>query len=179
MELIEIKENKDFNRAKALYREAFPAEERAPFFILKSRAKRGKADFWQLADGEERAGFAYVISRGDLSYLYYFAVEPSLRGKGCGTAALDLLKERYAGNRLFLALETPGGNAENEAQRVRRHAFYRRCGFEDLPGRIREAGVVYSVMGIGGAVCPDEYNGMIDGYLGPVRRRLMHMRMTD
>jgi GNAT superfamily N-acetyltransferase len=179
MELIGIIEKKDWKRTKALYREAFPAEERAPFYILKSRAKRGKADFWQIADGEIRAGFAYVISYKDLSYLFYFAVEPSLRGKGYGTAALNLLKEKYAGRRLFLAIEPLEDSAGNAAQRIGRHEFYLRCGFEDLPYRLKEASVVFSIMGIGGPVHAKEHKEMIEGYLGPILTKLVDMRIIE
>ena len=179
MELIAIRESKDWKRAKALYREAFPREERAPFFLLKRRAEQGKADFWQISDGSLPVGIAYVVSCGDLSYLFYFAVGQSLRGKGYGTAALNLLKERYAGGRFFLAIEPPDENAENYAQRVRRHAFYRQCGFEDLPFRLKEASVVYSIMGIGGPVYPEEHREMFDRYLGWILRRFVDMRIIE
>ena len=153
--------------------------ERAPFCLLARKAEEGRAEFWELYDGEFLAGFAYVVRSRDLAYLFYFAICPELRGKGYGSASLSALKKQYEGCRLFLALETPDASAPNNEQRLKRHAFYQNCGLSDLPYKLKEASVVYSLMGDGGEIAPEEYQEMMDAYLGRFLRRLVDMRFLD
>ena len=77
----------DAARARQLYREAFPPNERAPFFLLVRRAEKGLADWWSVCEGNEWRGFFYVVSDADLAYVFYLAVDPAARGKGCGILA--------------------------------------------------------------------------------------------
>ena len=146
----------DYPALKKLYTEAFPAEERAPFWVLTRRARQGRGDFWVLRDGSRFAGLAYVICRADMAYVFYLAVEKEMRGRGLGTQAVRALIRAYEGKRLFLALERLDETAPNYAQRLSRHAFYERCGLRDLPHYIKEANVVYAIMGTGGPIRPEE-----------------------
>ena len=166
-------------RIRGLYTEAFPPEERAPYRLLRRRARRGKADLWSLYDGDGWAGFAYVLTYADLAYLLFLAVVPEKRGGGAGTGAVRALRETYAGRRLFLALEEPDPRAKNAAQRERRHAFYERCGMRDLKHRVREFGAEFGTMGLGGPVEPEEYNAMADAWLGWPARLFLRMRMVE
>lgn len=159
-------------RIRALYREAFPAEERAPYWFLKLRAWQKRADFWSLTDADNWVGMAYVLRHEDLAYLFYLAIDSERRGRGYGTQAMAALQKRYHGCRLFLGLETLDENAKNYAQRVMRHAFYLRCGLVDLPYWLKEAGVVFAIMGTGGKVEPEEYKAMIDEWMGLRKLRI-------
>ena len=76
-----------------------------------------------------------------------------------------------------LALEQLNKNAENYEQRVKRHAFYERCGLTDLPYKIKEGTVVYSIMGTGETVEPEEYREMMDDFLGGFFTRLIDTRI--
>ena len=172
-------EKSTYPQVKALFLEAFPPEERPPFRRLCSRAERGKADFWTLYDGALFVGMAYVLRHRDTAYLFFLAIEASQRGKGYGTQTLEALKKKYADSRLFLALEMLEPKADNYEQRVKRHGFYERCGFRDLPYKLREVGVVYDTMGIGGPVQPEEYKAMIDAWLGWPLKHILDMRMTE
>ena len=166
-------------RLRGLYETAFPPEERAPYRLLKRRARGGRADFWSLYDGDEWAGFAYVLPYADLAYLFFFAVAPEKRGRGAGSGAIRALREKYMGRRLFVAVEEPDPEAANAAQRERRHAFYARCGMRDLPYRVWEVGAEFMTMGFGGPVEPEEYNAMTDAWLGWPARLFLRMRMFD
>ncbi len=167
MKLVKTENTKtEYARIKALYIEAFPPEERAPFHMLKSRAKKGRAECWNLEDDGRWIGFAYVICNDKLAYLFYFAIDEKLRGKGYGSEAIKELVKNYSGKKLFLALEDWREEAENSKQRLKRHAFYERNGMKDLPYRLREAKVVYALMGSGGKVEPEEYRVLIDKWLG-------------
>lgn len=170
---------KYYNTVKKLYLSAFPREERPPFYLLKSREKRGKGDFFVAKDGERFVGFSYVIPYLDTAYLYYFAIDEGLRGSGYGSAVLTELKRQYDGKRFYLAREMLDENAENFEQRVKRREFYLKNGFSDLPIRIKEAGVTFDVMGIGGVIKKEEYDAMMDGFCGRLLRKLVEMRLIE
>ncbi len=169
----------DHSRIKGLYKSAFPAEERIPFFLLKRKARQGRAAM--LAAKEENCfvGFIYLVDYRDLVYLFFFAVDPSMRGSGNGGEILRLLRERYPDKRIFLAREQLNPEADNYELRCRRREFYLRNGFTDLPCRIQEAGVVYDAMGIGGNISAREYEELITSWSGNRLRRLLGMRMVE
>ncbi len=167
----------DEDRIKRLYYDAFPADERAPFRMLKSRAKRGRADFLSLYNNDEWVGLTYIVTHEDLAYIFYLAVDNEQRGKHYGTQAILAIIERYKGKRVFLALEDWNEECDNKQQRIKRHNFYKNCGLSDLPYKLKEANVVYSIMGVGGKVEPEEYKRLINRYLGWPMKHLIDMRI--
>ncbi len=169
----------DYPKVKALYKSAFPREERAPFFLMKRRAQSGRGQLLIARDGGMFTGFAYIICHLDMAYLFYFAIVQGKRGAGYGTRILKELQEKYRGKRLFLAREQLDESAHNYEQRVKRHEFYLRNGFEDLHCKIKEASVVYDVMGIGGGISAQEYEALISSWSGRWVRRLVDMRIID
>ena len=56
------KKTSDYRKIKRLYKKAFPAEERAPFFLLSVKAKKDCADFWALYDDKKWSGLMYVVN---------------------------------------------------------------------------------------------------------------------
>ncbi len=165
MELKSVKRN-DIGRMKKLYEEAFPANERVPFWLLRRRAFQHRADFWNLYDNDTWLGMAYVINNEELAYVFYLAIDKDLRGRNYGTAAIKTILEHYPGKRVFLALEDWEEDCENKEQRIGRHNFYLRSGLKDLPYKLRESKVVYRIMGNGGTVEANEYKAMMDSYIG-------------
>jgi GNAT superfamily N-acetyltransferase len=168
---------KEYKRIKNLYKEAFPADERAPLFLMKKRAAKNKGDSWNVYDGDRWIGWVYMITTDDLAYVNYLAMDNSQRGKGYGVYVIEEIKKKYAGKKVFLALEQLDPKADNYEQRLKRHAFYERCGLKDLPYKIKEASVVYSIMGTGETVEPEEYKKMMDDFLGPFFTRLIDTRI--
>lgn len=65
----------------ALYLEAFPESERAPFGKLLRRAKKPNVSFFACLDGDIWAGFVYVVNYRDMSYIFYLAIDEKLRGR--------------------------------------------------------------------------------------------------
>lgn len=169
----------EYKMLKKLYLDSFPAEERAPFFMIMSKAKKGRAEMLTAHDGNEFVGFAYMVCYRDLAYLFYLAVDKDKRGMGYGRKIVDAVKSRYRGRRIFLAREQIDKSAENYEQRVSRRNFYIRCGFKDLPCHIKEASVIYDVMGIGGRVSADEYEALITSWAGKLMRLLVDMRIIE
>lgn len=153
-------------KAKALYYSAFPSEERAPWWVLKRRAKQGRAELLAAVDAGQFAGMAYVVTLNDMVYLFYLAVEEDRRGRGTGSEILTELKKKYSGKRLYLSREQLDSNAENYPQRESRYRFYLSNGFTDMGCCIKESTVTYDVMGVGGSVTPEEYAQLMKSWSG-------------
>ncbi|MBQ8914199.1 MAG: GNAT family N-acetyltransferase [Lachnospiraceae bacterium] len=166
MEIVRINNKIEYKRIKSLYLEAFPKVERAPFLLLKRRAKKNKADVLNFVDNGEWLGFAYVISDEYLAYLFYFAIDSRFRGKGYGSEAIRRIMDYYKEKKLFLALEDWRDASDNPDQRNRRHMFYKKNGLKVLPYRLKEAGMIYAMMGACERIEPNEYKAMINGWLG-------------
>lgn len=169
----------DYKIVKKLYLSAFPKNERPPFFMLKAGVKKGAGDFFVARDGELFVGFAYTVIYKDLAYLFYFAIDDALRGKGYGSAVLTELKRIYGEKRFFLAREMLDKDAPNYDERVKRREFYLKNGFTDLPIKIKEVSVTFDVMGIDCTVKKEEYDAMMTAFCGKLIRRFVDMRLIE
>ena len=176
---LDIASKNEYKLIKRLFISAFPKEERPPFFILSTRAKRGKGDMLIAKDGGKFVGFVYVVGNEGLSYLFFLAVEESERGNGYGTKILDYVKARYKGNKIFLARERLDEPCDNLEQRLNRHKFYLKNGFVDLECKIVEGGVVFDAMSIGGEITNEEYTALIDSWCGKFARKRIGMYVKE
>lgn len=171
---------KEFGKQyKALYLSAFPEEERAPWWLLKRRARQGRAQALAALDDGRFAGMAYVVTLDDMAYLFYLAVEEDQRGRGTGGSIIAALRERFPDKRIFLAREQLDSSAENYPQRESRHRFYLSNGFEDWGITVREGPVTYDVMGTGKPVTPPEYRALIGGWAGRIAGRLFRAYIEE
>lgn len=123
----------DWLRIRLLYRRAFPRYERKPFGMILRMRRQGRTDVWVLENGNRFAGLATTINGDGLILIDYLAVSPSLRGQGTGGSALEALCRAYPGCGLFVEIESPFEEGPDQSLRMRRRAFYERCGF--LPAR--------------------------------------------
>ena len=155
IELIRLnRKSPDYKSVKRLYKSAFPADEKAPFGLLMRKSKKDNVDFWAAYSNDKWIGLAYVLSYRDISYLFYLAIDDKARGNGFGSGVLGALKEKYKGRNLFLAIEEIDEKAENYAERINRKKFYEKNGFHDLNCKLREASVVYDLLGLGDKIKP-------------------------
>lgn len=176
---LSLADSDDTKKIKRLYLSAFPKEERAPFFMMKWKAKQKKGKMLAAKDNGEFVGFVYFIENSECAYLFYLAIVPEKRSMGYGTEILSQISTDYKGKRVFLARETLDPNAENYSQRLRRHEFYLRCGFSDIPCKIIEATETYDVMSIGGAVTPNDYKELISSWCGEFMRKRVPMKLVE
>ncbi|MBO4866957.1 MAG: GNAT family N-acetyltransferase [Ruminococcus sp.] len=177
--LINIKRDKsDLEKIKRLYHNAFPSDERAPFGILVRGAKKPNVNFFSCRDGDKWIGFLYTVNYLDLSYVFYFAVDEALRGKGYGSAILKAAQKKYSGRRLFLAIEEVEKKYKNYQQRVNRLRFYERAGFVRTGQKMQEASVIYDLMSIGGRVRNEEYRQLMISF-GGLRMLFFTIRILD
>lgn len=120
-----------FFKVRRLYLSAFPKIERHPVMELFSASARGRAEFLNFTDGGKFIGLAYMIVRGSVAFLLYFAVDDSKRNKGYGSAILGTIRERYDGKDVVLLIESLHEKCDNMDIRIRRKDFYLRNGFHD------------------------------------------------
>ncbi len=164
---------------KKLYRISFPPEERAPFYLLSRKARLKNVDWLGIYDKEQCIGFFYILNYLDLSYVFYFAIDYNMRGRGYGTKALAELKNQYQNRRLFLAIEQTEKNAPNYDERVKRKNFYARSGLTAIGGKVREGNVIYELIGTGGSVKKEEYHLLIHSWTGKLMSKMVVMELID
>ena len=99
-----IDENtKNLEEIKQLYFDAFPFEERIPFYIMVLVGNDRGVEFLSIYDDDKWLGFIHTLVGDELSYIFYFAIENSLRQSGYGSKILREYKKIHP--RLSLAIE--------------------------------------------------------------------------
>ena len=127
---IDINQSRSLQKqAKALYLQAFPKEERLPWWLLRLNAQRKGIDLTAFMDGDRFCGFTASVTVENTHFLLFFAIDPDLRGKGYGSAVLSLLRREYQTVCLNIELLIP--SAPNLEERQKRFAFYQKNGFCD------------------------------------------------
>lgn len=173
------KKSYDIVKAKKLYIKSFPAKERAPFFLISAKSDKKDVDFWGIYDDSKWVGFMYVINYMKISYIFYFAIVESARGKGYGSFAIKEVLKKYKGKRIFLSIEPIDKKASNYPQRVKRKQFYLKNGFEQLGLKLQEGSMIYELLGVGGKVTPNEYHRLISNYMGKFLSRIVVMKILE
>ena len=128
-------------------RRDFQAAERIPFALILRAIRRGVMECFTVED-ELGYAYGYMIATVKSVYGYvllnYFAIAPRHRGEGVGSAALELLAERYS-DRQGIIVELSEFPGEEELTRSRRE-FYQSNGYRDVPARYMLAGVHTEIM---------------------------------
>lgn len=74
---------------------------------------------------------AVLLKNSECGYIYFVAIDSSIRSKDYGGAAMKILAETYPDLQLILDFEVLDDNAENNEQRIHRRNFYLRNGFHE------------------------------------------------
>lgn len=144
-----IDENtKNLEEIKQLYMDAFPFEERVPFYIMLLVGNDRGVEFLSIYDDDTWLGFIHTLVGEKLSYIFYFAIDGSLRQSGYGSKIIREYKKIHP--KLSLAIEPIEEDSDNIKQRKKRLAFYEKNGFETLDTRVVEMGVEFELMGAKG-----------------------------
>lgn len=157
----------DWWKIKKLYREAFPANERKPFVMIKKKHATKEADVWILDEDGQFIGIAITMNVKDRVLLDYFAIDGKKRGNGYGSASLKLLQEYYRGKRFFLEIERVDVEADNLADRKRRKSFYLANQMTELSVNCKVFGVDMELLGYQCEVSFEEYFEVYDSIYGP------------
>lgn len=156
---------------KRTYLESFPKSERKPFGLMKLKAKQGVMELLAVFEKGRPVGLAITVLYRDMVLLDYFAIHRAYRGQNRGSAALALLKERYAGKRLILEIELPDEKAVNREERVRRKQFYLKNGMVETGLKVCVFRVPMEVLTDGRPVTYEEYHGIYRETIGTVFAR--------
>jgi len=157
---------------KKLYRTAFPANERAPLFMLHGKTKHSNNSFCAITDNNEFVGLVYTISNDKWIYVFFLAVEESMRGKGYGTSILKHIQDENLGKTVALMIEDTSDKAvSNYEERIQRLKFYQNNGFKQLNIKINEAGVDYELLGTNTNVTQQDFLNLMREFLGS---KLLH-----
>lgn len=167
--LVKACQKNQIKQIKSLYRQAFPAAERKPFFLIQSKCREGVVEMLSIeGQGGIFLGLAIVMLDGDIALLDYFAISPECRGSGAGTAAFGLLRKRYEQKRFILEIESTEAAPDDEIrkQRCRRKNFYLRNGMTVLPFTVKVFGVDMEMLSHGCNVSFSEYKGVYEHLYG-------------
>ncbi len=128
-------EHPDIPAVKALYEQAFPANERGMSMdaIVANMDKMPIRLFGIYTDEAEKdfAGFLLAIEGEKFVYLVFLAILPEKRSGGLGSQVLNAMREYYAGTPLVFSYESIYEESDNAEQRERRRNLYLKLGFHE------------------------------------------------
>ena len=151
---------KNLEDIKQLYMDAFPFDERIPFYIMVSVGNDRGVEFLSIYDDDTWLGFIHTLVGEKLSYIFYFAIDGSLRQSGYGSKIIREYKKMHP--KLSLAIEPIEEDSDNIKQRKKRLAFYEKNGFETLDTRVVEMGVEFELMGAKGMeIKENDYKSLV------------------
>ena len=151
------RDTKELPRIMALYRHAFPANERCPLDMLLDD-RSGSSDFLAFYEEEAFCGFVCLLSHGDLTHILYLAIEEEMRGKGYGTRALEAVRAARPGQRVLADIELDSPRAANREQREKRRQFYLRSGYRETEVRYSWRHESYEILAQGGTLTEEEFD---------------------
>lgn len=131
---------------KRIYFDAFPKNERMPFFMMILMSKLWNTQFLSFYDGDIPCGFIYFAVNRKMVFIMFLAVDESLRAKGYGSAILKEIKNRYPDKKIMVSIESCDDSAPDIEVRKRRKAFYRKNGYGETGYMIKLSGVVQEIM---------------------------------
>lgn len=184
VQVIRPKDEKQWKEMERLYQQAFPANERKPWDLIRRKTEEGVMEaLWlgyEKAENESSfAGLAVFMLYGDLALLDYFAVLPSLRSLGLGSRSLKQLRERYRDRRLFLEVEIQDDQADNALERKRRKDFYLRNGMKELWVFVSAFGVDMELLGFEEGITFSQYMDLQLGVNDASRQESLRKNMVD
>ena len=159
---------RDWRGIKKLYHEAFPPNEKKPFWMIRKKFRQGLSDVWVIEEQQTRrfAGLAITMNSENLVLLDYFAISADKRGGGIGGAALRALQEKYKDCRFFLEIESVEEGAKTQKERERRKKFYLANGMREVGVDVTLFGVDMELLGYQCRVDFDEYRGLYHDIYG-------------
>lgn len=121
--------NKRF--ARKIYCDAFPKEDRIPFWMMQMMAKGKATEMCLYRDGDTYCGMSYVASIDRTTFVMFLAVDGDMRSRGYGSRILDRIKSDHRDDIVIVSFEPLVGGAENYEIRLKRREFYLRNGFQE------------------------------------------------
>lgn len=146
IQTLPIKKASNSKAVKALYKRVFPKEEQMPWLLLRFLTACGVTEINCYYHEDTLLGFTYSTTTSQLQFILFFAVEDTQRGKGCGSAILEHLKQENENRPMVLNVEPIDPKADNAQQRLRRMEFYRKNGFYETGYEVDEVGGTFWIL---------------------------------
>lgn len=151
---LEMRDTRKDERCKALvealYKEAFPPEERLSPVTMWFLQHRQSCHYVAFFDEGAFGGLALYIQLPSCLYIAFLAVDASMRSRGIGSRILSALAQAYPKLPLVLEIERLDEHAANYQQRVARLRFYERNGFVRTNYLKKEGSQYYEILANGG-----------------------------
>lgn len=163
---------------KEIYMEAFPKQERKPFFILKHSVKKGKAKVFTAMDGEVLLGFVVAIPYKDMVMVDYLAVSSKIRSRGTGSFLMQQICNYFYNKKIVLLIERLDEIAENAEQRIARRRFYLKNGFTSSDIFVEGEGGEMEILNFGDKILPSQYMDLQQYALGNFLFKLSKMHLV-
>lgn len=131
LQLIKVSNStKDKEKLYNLANEAFPSKQEYlnPDKLIEMQSNN-EIEYFSIYDEDVFIGFIVTKLYKKMVYLFFFAIEKSLRNNGYGSKSLQLLKEHYQDKIQTVDLELVDESAPNNKQRISRRKFYLRNGY--------------------------------------------------
>lgn len=138
--------NRNAALVKSLFLSSFPRAEQTPFWFLMFRSRFSDTEFISYWDEGVFCGAVFIIEHEKQAFVFYLAVNETVRSKGYGSQILADIEKRYAGRTLMLDIEHTDRTAANYEQRKKRKMFYRKNGYVSSGFGVRSEGVSYEIM---------------------------------
>ena len=167
------------SKVKALYENAFPKRERAPFWLLRQKARQSHVAFHSLYDDESWIGLLYTFEYADILLVLYLAIDDSCRSGGYGSKALTALRADHPDKRIILSIEQIDEQAGNYEQRVKRRSFYEKNRYTSTGIIVEELGQPFEMLISGGSITPEETRDVYRSLLGKIPSLLPLIRVRD
>ncbi|WP_301705208.1 GNAT family N-acetyltransferase [uncultured Parabacteroides sp.] len=136
----------DIELLNALAKEAFPPEEYIAPIELIEMSQKTNLDFWALYEDKSFIGFSVIVTHKTMVYLFFLAINPTVRSLGYGSIALSELIRKYPSYQHVVDMEMIDNNASNIAQRIKRKKFYLKNGYMETGHYLSYFGVSYEIM---------------------------------
>lgn len=174
---LHIPNQNELRQIKKLYKKSFPPEEKKPFWLIRKGCRDHKLEMLSLSEDGFK-GFVISMLFQEFVLIDYFAIQSGQRGNGCGSRALELLKERYHGKKIILEVEPPSEMADNNVQRIKRKQFYHRNGFHDTHIHVTVFGAPLELLAYNCDITFSEYCRIYQYCYGTFVARLLQLKQV-
>lgn len=122
--------NRDIKR---IYYDAFPQNERMPFWLMIIMAKLWNTQFLAFYDNKEEPpiGLIYFANNAKLVFIMFLAVDKGLRSCGYGCKILEVIAKRYPDKKMIVSIEPCEEKSKDRIIRERRKKFYQQNGYRE------------------------------------------------
>ena len=157
MKLIKPKTCLHWLKIYQLYKKAFPISERKPFALIYKTFHKGHTDVWYIEEDKKFIGLAITMNDLDLVLLDYFAIVENSRNQGYGSKVMQILKNIYQHQRLFIEIESTFEKSDNLDERLKRKQFYLRNQMVELDIHANVFGVNMELLGFHKNITFEDY----------------------